>query len=113
LNDDQPGEIIASSKSSMNASAFEVVRGRVPLPAQTPVVIPLLELLLLVLLVVVVLPLLLLLAMLPPPPPAPGVAVPDEHADPSARAHPAVRMDTCNVRIRFIVSPRCSQVSEK
>jgi hypothetical protein len=48
LNDDHPGEIIASSKSSMNASCFEVVRMRVPLPAQTPVGgMPLLELLVL------------------------------------------------------------------
>jgi hypothetical protein len=36
LNDDHPGEIIASSKSSMNVSA--AVSGRVPVPAQTPVV---------------------------------------------------------------------------
>jgi hypothetical protein len=38
LNDDQPGEIVASSKSSMNASACVFARTRVPLFAQTPVV---------------------------------------------------------------------------
>jgi len=37
LNEDQPGEIIASSKSSMNASGCEFVSTRVPLPAHTPV----------------------------------------------------------------------------
>ena len=38
LKDDQPGEIVASSKSSMKASACEFVRTRVPVYAQTPVV---------------------------------------------------------------------------
>jgi hypothetical protein len=39
LNDDHPGEMpVDSSKSSMKASAWEVVRTRVPVPAQTPVV---------------------------------------------------------------------------
>jgi hypothetical protein len=38
LNEDQPAEIpLASSKSSMKASACVFVRGRVPVPAQTPV----------------------------------------------------------------------------
>ncbi len=36
MNDDQPGAIVGPSKSSMNASAGEVVRMRVPPPAQTP-----------------------------------------------------------------------------
>jgi hypothetical protein len=36
LNDDQPGEMTASSKSSMKASRWEFVRMRVPLLAQTP-----------------------------------------------------------------------------
>src|SRR5258708_5934348 len=33
LNEDQPGEIIASSKSSMNASVLALVRTRVPAPS--------------------------------------------------------------------------------
>jgi diguanylate cyclase (GGDEF)-like protein len=37
LNADQPGEMAASSKSSMNASGCVLLSGRVPLPAQTPV----------------------------------------------------------------------------
>src|SRR5579862_9429057 len=37
LNEDQPGEIIDSSKSSTKASACVFARGRVPLPAQTPI----------------------------------------------------------------------------
>lgn len=82
----------------MNASAFDVVRTRVPVPEQTPVGgSPLLELLVVVVLVLVLVlvgPLLLpllLLALVPPAPPVPpGGAVPDEHADESAKAQPAV-----------------------
>jgi hypothetical protein len=40
LNEDQPGEIVASSKSSMKASRWEFVRTRVPLLAQTPKPMP-------------------------------------------------------------------------
>ena len=36
MNDDHPGEIVASSKSSMKASRWVFVRTRVPLLAQTP-----------------------------------------------------------------------------
>jgi hypothetical protein len=95
----------------MNAFPIVFVRTSVPEPLQTPVWAgnPLLELLLplLVLPVVGLLPLLVLpVVVLPPVPPVPGLALPVPHADPSAKAHPAVKMDTCHARIRFIVSPR-------
>src|ERR1700677_1156711 len=94
LNDDQPGEITVSSKSSMNASACVFMRTRVPALAQTPVAGAVVVVVPLVVPPVPVVPLLLLLGwvvLLLPPAPVPfGLAVPDEHADDSATAQPAV-----------------------
>jgi hypothetical protein len=125
LNEDHPGEIIASSKSSMKASAGVFMRTRVPVPEQTPVAgIPLeVPVLVLVpgpvLLVVgpVFVPVLLLVGplcvavVLLVVPPVPGLALPEEQACESARVEPVMMIDTCNARMRFIViSPRFSQV---
>jgi hypothetical protein len=99
LNDDQPGEIIASSKSSMKASAIEVVRTRVPALAHTPMVgTPPLELVLPLELLTPLLPLLaglpllavvgVVVVLLPPAPVPPvGSTVPEEHAEASAKPH--------------------------
>jgi hypothetical protein len=43
-------------------------------------------------------------------PPVPGLALPEEHACESAMAQTGVMIDTCNARMRFIISPRFSQV---
>jgi hypothetical protein len=124
LNEDHPGEIIASSKSSMKASAGVFMRTRVPAPLQTPVSgIPLdVPVLVLVpgpvLLVVgpVFVPVLLVVGplwvavVLLVVPPVPGLALPEEHACVSAMAQRGVMIDTCNARMRFIISPRFSQV---
>jgi hypothetical protein len=125
LNEDHPGEIIASSKSSMKASAGVFMRTRVPVPLQTPVGgIPLeVPVLVLVpgpvLLVVgpVFVPVLLLVVgplwvavVLLVVPPVPGLALPEEHACERPTAPAVMMIDTCNARMRFIISPRFSQV---